>query len=127
MTIIASRCAELAELLVQWRFVQFPDGIHDVDVLERRFLSFPCVGKHDPLEIFRDRSTNVRTIYFRDCGLGDELLERCFRFKHPNSLFSVTQSARRDINENEWTETEDLFDGNIDSSGCVARSGIVCS
>ena len=38
ITILASNFAELAELLVQRRFVQFLDQINQVDVLERWFV-----------------------------------------------------------------------------------------
>ena len=84
------------------------------------------MGKHDPFEVFRDRLTAARAIYFWDCGIGDGPLERRFRFEHPNSLFCVTKLARCDIND-EWTKIEDLVNSDIDSGDCLARSGIFSS
>ena len=85
------------------------------------------MGKHDPFEVFRDRLTNLRRIYFPRCGLGDNLLERCFRFEYLNPLLYVAKLTRRDINENERTKFEDLVNSNIDSGNCLARSVIVFS
>ena len=118
-TILASRLAELAELLVQRGFIQFPDRIDQVDILERRFLSLPCVGKHDPFEVFRDRSTDGCAIYFRDRDLRDKPLVRCVRFEQPNSLLCTTQLSGGDIDEDEWTEIEDLGNSAIDSGDCL--------
>ena len=59
MTILVSLFAELAELLVQWEFVQFPDRINQVDILQRWFLSRPCVGKPSEV-VFREGLTNAR-------------------------------------------------------------------
>ena len=123
ITILASRLAELAELLVQRGFIQFPDRINQVDILERRLLSLPCVGKHDPFEVCRNRLTDVRTIW-RDWGLGGELLERWVGFEHPSSLWSMTQSARYDINEDEWTKIEDLCNNAIDSRDCLGDTAV---
>ena len=39
----------------------------------------------------------------------------------------ITQSARGDINEDEWTEFEDLVNSDIDGGHCLAQSGIVFS
>ena len=75
MIILVSLFAELAELLVQWEFVQFPDRINKVDILQCWFLSPPCVGR--PSEVFRDRLTNARAISERASWKVFQVFERC--------------------------------------------------
>ena len=123
VTILASRFAELAELLVQWGIIQLPYRINQVDILECRFLPLPCVGKHGPFEVCRDRLTDVRKIY-RDWCLGDELLKRWFGFEHPSSLFGIAQSARCDINQDEWTKIENLGNSAIESGDCLGDTAV---
>ena len=84
------------------------------------------MGKHGPLEVLCNALTDVPGVWHRHCSLGDELLERHFQFKYPNPLFCVTESARRDIDEDEWTETEDLVYGGINNGEYLTRSGIIC-